>query len=166
MIESSVYNCPVPTEQQPCNEYEELKTSWLFRHSTLGLSSYLKRIFWIWAISLFVAVPVAAASFPLKKDSGHFILCAAAAACIGLVLALIRLYLGWIYISSRLNSPVVFYEESGWYDGQTWTKPEEILSRDRLIVNYEIRPILTRIKLTFVGLAGLLVVGSIVWQLL
>ncbi|MEM7552654.1 MAG: CGLD27 family protein [Cyanobacteria bacterium P01_A01_bin.84] len=166
MIESSVYNCPVPTEQQPCNEYEELKTSWLFRDSVLGLSSYFKTIFWIWGICLFVAVPVAAASFSPEKDRGHFILCSAAVACVGLVLALIRLYLGWTYVSSRLNNPVIFYEESGWYDGQTWTKPEDVLARDRLIVSYEITPIIRRIKLTFAGLAGLLVIGSIVWQFL
>ena len=32
------------------------------------------------------------------------------------------------------------YEESGWYDGQIWIKPPEILLQDRLIGTYEIYP--------------------------
>ncbi|MBW4685052.1 MAG: CGLD27 family protein [Komarekiella atlantica HA4396-MV6] len=166
MIKSSVSNCPVPTEQQPLNEYEELKTSWLFRDSTLNWRKYITKIVWIWSLSWLVAGPVAAASFPPHKYIAHFILCGAAGASVGVVLALIRLYLGWFYVRDRLYSPTVFYEESGWYDGQTWTKPLEILDRDRLIVTYGIKPILRRLQFTSAGLAGLFLIGTIVWHLL
>ncbi|MBE8989858.1 CGLD27 family protein [Nostoc sp. LEGE 12450] len=165
MIRSSVSNCPVPTDQQPLNEYEQLKTSWLFRDSTLDLRDYITKIAWIWGLSWLIAAPVAAASFPPHKYIAHFILCGAAAASVGVVLALVRLYLGWFYVCDRLGSPTVFYEESGWYDGQTWTKPQEILNRDRLIVAYEIKPILRRLQFTFAGLAGMYVTGTIVWHL-
>ncbi|NJR76087.1 MAG: CGLD27 family protein, partial [Scytonema sp. CRU_2_7] len=137
MIKSSVSNCPVPTEQQPLNEYEELKTSWLFRDCALNWREQITKMLWIWALSWVVAGPVAAASFAPHKHIAQFILCGAAGASIGVVLALVRLYLGWFYISDRLFSPTVFYEESGWYDGQTWTKPEDVLNRDRLIATYE-----------------------------
>ncbi|NDJ22657.1 CGLD27 family protein [Nostoc sp. B(2019)] len=166
MIKSSVSNCPVPTEQQPLNEYEELKTSWLFRDSTLNWRDYVTKIVWIWSLSWLVAGPVAAASFPPHKYISHFMLCGAAGASVGVVLALVRLYLGWFYVRDRLYSPTVFYEESGWYDGQTWTKPQEILDRDRLIVTYGIKPILQRLQFTSAGLAGLLLIGTIVWHLL
>jgi hypothetical protein len=166
VIKSSVSNCPVPTEQQPLNEYEELKTSWLFRDSTLNWRKYITKIVWIWSLSWLVAGPVAAASFPPHKYIAHFILCGAAGASVGVVLALIRLYLGWFYVRDRLYSPTVFYEESGWYDGQTWTKPLEILDRDRLIVTYGIKPILRRLQFTSAGLAGLFLIGTIVWHLL
>jgi hypothetical protein len=165
MIKSSVPNCPVPTEQQPLNEYEELKTSWLFRDSTLSWRKYITKIVWIWGLSWLLAGPVAAASFAPQKQIAHFILCGAAGASVGVVLALVRLYLGWFYVRDRLYSPTVFYEESGWYDGQTWTKPQEILTRDRLIVTYEIKPILQRLQFTFAGLAGMFLIGTIVWQL-
>lgn len=165
MIESSVSNCPVPTEQQPLNEYEELKSSWLFRDCTLNRREYITKIAWIWGLSWLVAGPVAAASFPPHKHLAQFILCGAAGASVGLILALARLYLGWSYVRDRLASPLIFYEESGWYDGQTWTKPSEVITRDRLIVNYSIQPIIQRLQNTFAGLALLFVAGTIVWHL-
>lgn len=165
MIKSSVPNCPVPIEQQPLNEYDELKSSWLFRDSTLNWRNYITKILWIWGLSWLLAGPVAAASFPPHKHIGHFILCAAAGASVGVLLALTRLYLGWFYVRDRLNSPTVFYEESGWYDGQTWTKPQSVLTRDRLIVTYEIKPIIQRLQITFAGLAGIFLIGTIVWHL-
>ncbi|MBD2625678.1 CGLD27 family protein [Trichormus variabilis] len=164
MMRSSVSNCPVPTEQQPLNEYEELKNSWLFRDSILSRRGYLTKIFWIWGWSWLVAGPVAAASFPPHKYIVHFLLCGAAAASLGVVLVLVRLYLGWYYVRDRLYSPTVFYEESGWYDGQTWTKPQEVISRDRLIVSYEIKPILQRLQITFAGLALMYLIGTMVWH--
>ncbi|MBD2388242.1 CGLD27 family protein [Cylindrospermum sp. FACHB-282] len=165
MIKSSVPNCPVPIEQQPLNEYEELKSSWLFRDSTLNLGKYITKILWIWGLSWLLAGPVAAASFPPHKHIAHFILCGAAGASVGVLLALARLYLGWFYVRDRLYSPTVFYEESGWYDGQTWTKPQSVLTRERLIVTYEIKPILQRLQITFAGLAGMFLIGTIVWHL-
>ncbi len=161
----SVSNCPVPIDQQPLNEYEELKTSWLFCDCILNWRDYIMKMLWIWGLSWLVAGPVAAASFPPHKQLVHFILSGAAGASLGVVLVLVRLFLGWNYVRDRLYSPTVFYEESGWYDGQTWTKPEEVIMRDRLIVTYEIKPILQRLQFTFAGLAGMFVIGTIVWQL-
>lgn len=165
MIKSSVSNCPVPAEQQPLNEYEELKSAWLFRDSTSSWREYITTMGWIWGWSWLVAGPVAAASFHPHKHVAQFILCGAAGASVGVVLALVRLYLGWSYVGSRLKSPIIFYEESGWYDGQTWMKPMEVLTRDRLVVSYEIKPIIGRLQITFGGLAALFVAGTIVWHL-
>lgn len=165
MIKSSVSNCPVPIEQQPLNEYEELKSAWLFRDCTLSWGQYITKIAWIWGLSALVAAPVVATSFPPHRHVAQFILCTAAGASIGVLLALLRLYLGWSYIRDRLASPLIFYEESGWYDGQTWTKPQEVLMRDRLIVSYQIQPIIQRLQMSFGGLAVLFLAGTIVWQL-
>lgn len=165
MTKSSV-SCPVPTEQQPVNEYEQLKSAWLFRDCTAELREYIIRIAWIYGLSWLIAGPLSAASFPPHKFIAQFALSAAAGASIGVVLVLVRLYLGWSYVRDRLYSPVIFYEESGWYDGQTWAKPTEILTRDRLIVTYQIQPILRRLQLTFAFMFVLYIAGTIVWQII
>lgn len=166
MMEPTLAVCPVPTEQQPLNEYEELKESVFFKTCTLNWQQYLIKLAWLWGISWLVAGPVAAASFTPHKYIAQFILCGSAGASVGVVLVLIRMYLGWSYVKSRLVNSTIFYEESGWYDGQTWTKPEEILTRDRLIVTYQVQPILHRLQKTFIGLAFMSIAGIFVWNFL
>ena len=78
----SVPVCPVPAEQQPLNEYQELKESWFFRWATLGLRSYLTPILILWLLSWLVAAPVAAVSFPVAKYPVQFLLSAAAGAMV------------------------------------------------------------------------------------
>jgi hypothetical protein len=78
----------------------------------------------------------------------------------------IRLSLGWYYIRSRLLSPRISYEESGWYDGQTWLKTPEFLVQDQLILTHQVQPILTRLRQTYYGIAGLLLGGGLIWILL
>ncbi|MBF2001006.1 MAG: CGLD27 family protein [Synechococcales cyanobacterium M58_A2018_015] len=162
-MNSSAPVCPVPAEQQPINEYQELKESWFFRWATLDLRHYLQPLLLLWGLSWLIAAPVAATSFPIAKYPAQFVLSAAAGAMVIPVLALLRLYLGWVYVSNRLSQATVFYEESGWYDGQVWVKPEEVLQRDRLIVTYQIGSVLRRLQRTFVGIALLLLLGGLVW---
>ncbi|MBF2049364.1 MAG: CGLD27 family protein [Leptolyngbya sp. IPPAS B-1204] len=162
-MNSSAPVCPVPAEQQPINEYQELKESWFFRWATLELGSYLKPIVILWVVGWLLAAPVAAVSFPPAKYPLQFFLSGAAGAMVLPLLALIRLYLGWIYVCNRLLQPTVFYEESGWYDGQVWQKPEEVLQRDRLIVTYQIRSLLRRLQLTFIVIASLLLADGMIW---
>lgn len=162
--DSSAY-CPVPKEQQPINEYQELQNSWFFSWGKIELPKYLAKLLWIWGFSCLLTAPVAASSFPFAKYPDRFTICTAGGGLIFVALVAIRLYLGWMYVKNRLNSEIISYEESGWYDGQTWTKTPEILTRDRLLVSYEIQPILKRIQLTFVAMMGALLVGFCWWIL-
>lgn len=166
MMESSVSVCPVPAEQQPINEYQELKESWFFSWGTLELRELTAKIAWVWGTSWLIAGPVAAASFAPLKTPSKFLLSGTAIASLFVTLVLLRLYLGWLYVRSRLEDPAVVYEESGWYDGQSWTKPAEVLTRDRLIVTYQIQPILRRLKRTFGLIALLFCLGCVLWNLL
>lgn len=166
MMESSVSVCPVPSEQLPINEFQELKTSWLFSWVTLDLGRYISKLAWVWGWSWLVSGPVAAASFPTQKALGQFLLCGAALSSLFVGFVLLRLYLGWSYVRDRLANPTVLYEESGWYDGQSWSKPPEVVTRDRLIVTYEIQPILQRIRRTFGMLVLVFCLGSVLWLVL
>lgn len=157
--------CPVPTEQQPLNEYQELSESWFFRWATLPFQAYLKPIVVLWLVGAVLAIPVAAVSFPFAKYPVKMLVSAAIGANLFPALALFRLWLGWNYVRDRLSKPQIFYEESGWYDGQTWDKPEEVLQRDRLIVTYQIQPLLKRLHQTVAVMALVLLVEVLVWNL-
>ena len=130
------------------------------------MRSYITRIAWIWGLSWLVAGPVAYSSFPPHKYMAQFILCGAAGASVGVVLVVLRLYLGWSYVRDRLASPIIFYEESGWYDGQNWMKPQQVIDRDRLVVSYEIKPIIQRLQITGLCLIMFFVAGMTIWRLL
>ena len=163
MRESSIQVCPVPLEQQPVNEYEELKSSWFFRWATLEKQLFWRKIAVIWSIGWLLTSPIAAASFPPGKSLLPFILFSNLGAGFILALILLQLFFGWHYVSDRLKKETIFYEESGWYDGQTWPKPPEMLTRDRLIVSYQINPTLKRLTRT-TGMLTLFMVGdSMVW---
>lgn len=165
MVKSSVI-CPVPTEQQPVNEYQELKDSWFFGWVTLDWRGYMMKLVWVWAWSWLIAGPIAAASFAPHKHTMQFLVCGAGGAGVFLALTLLRLYLGWFYVRDRLLKETIFYEESGWYDGQTWKKPPEVLMRDRLLVSYQIQPILQRLKQTFGILLLFVFSGGLIWNFL
>jgi len=163
---SSLPVCPVPSEQLPLNQYEELRESWYFRWATLDFNLYTKKMVWLWAWSLLIMAPVAAASFPIAKFPAKFLLTSTGGGILIVILALLRLYLGWAHVSSRLADTAVVYEESGWYDGQIWTKPVEVLTRDRLVVSYQIQPLLKRMQATLGVLTGTLMLGAIAWKFL
>ncbi|WP_302883614.1 CGLD27 family protein [Kovacikia minuta] len=161
---TAISSCPVPFEQQPLNEYRELKDSWFFSWATLEMPHYAKKLVWIWVWSWAIAGPVVAASFLPAKYPVQFFLMGTAGASIFLCLILLHLYLGWSYICSRLSNATVFYEESGWYDGQTWSKPLEVQAQDHLVVTYQVQPVLKRLKQTLGILALLLVTDGLMWQ--
>lgn len=158
--------CPVPFEQQPLNEYLELQESDFFQWAMLDWQPYLRKIIWTWVWGWAIAGPVAAASFAPAKFPLQFGLIGAAGATFLLALVLVRLYLGWRYVCDRLFSTDVFYEESGWYDGQVWSKPSQVLIQERLVVTYEIKPAMQRLERTFGVLAVGLLLGAVIWTVL
>ena len=140
--------CPVPDEQQPLNEYSQLKESWFFSWGNAEMLDYARKIAWIWFWATIIVTPIAWTSFPLDRYPAKLAISANLGGMFFLTLILVRMYLGWRYISERLQTENLVYEESGWYDGQIWQKPKAVLERDRLIVSYEISPILMRVQQT------------------
>lgn len=47
------------------------------------------------------------------------------------------------------------------YDGQTFVKPPEVLTRDRLLGTYEVKPTLARLKTTLLGTGSSLLVSAV-----
>lgn len=166
MNKSTVNFCPVPKEQQPICEYEQLKESWLFDWGILPIGQYIRKIAWVSFWSLVFAAPLSMSIYaPVKNPVAFTLSCIVGVALLsGLFLS--RIYLGWQYVKNRLKSDRIFYEESGWYDGQTWLKPEAMLNRDRLVVSYEIEPILDRLHKTYGSIAAIVVFSCLLWFLL
>ncbi|PSR19573.1 DUF1230 domain-containing protein [filamentous cyanobacterium CCP3] len=158
--------CPVPAEQQPINEYQDVRDSWFYGWGSRHLIGYLKPVVVLWIVGWAVAGPMAAASFVPTKHPVLFGVSAAMGALVLPMLALLQLYVGWAHVGGRLRQTTVPYEESGWYDGQLWVKPEEVSNRDRLIVDYQVQPVLQRIRRTLGVMALLLALGLIGWPLL
>lgn len=163
MKQSPVKVCPVPTEQQPLNEYEQLKDSWPYHWATLDTFSYGRKLFWVWVLGWILTGPIAADSFSLHKFPIHFAIFAGLLSVIPVALILIQLYLSWSYVGDRLRKTTVSYEESGWYDGKTWEKTPEVQSRDRLVVFYQIEPILKRLRQTSQILIILIASNCLIW---
>ncbi len=149
-------NCPVPDEQQPINEYLALKEAFVFRWGVLKNWPYLRTLLIIWAGWWLIFAPIAATSFAPSRNLPEFLCAGAIGATIGLFLPVVQMFFGWRYIKDRLQNPTVFYEETGWYDGQTWQKPESDLAKDRLLVSYEVQPIVNKITITILALLALL----------
>ena len=62
-----------------------------------------------------------------------------------LVLVL-RLYSGWGYIGSRLQSKVIEYEETGWYDGDFEEKSDAEKARDLFLYRSNVKPVEERLQ--------------------
>ncbi|MEM8807623.1 MAG: CGLD27 family protein [Cyanobacteria bacterium P01_G01_bin.38] len=165
-MKTTVSRCPVPADQVPIREYEEMRDSWFYSWGTQDLRTYLKPVVLIWLASWLVTAPVAAVSFVPAQHWSQFLISAALGGLVLPTLALLQLYIGWFHVGNRLHNQAVPYEESGWYDGQVWVKPEEISNRDRLIFDYQVKPILRRLQKTFAVMISLVLLVSGLWQVL
>ncbi|KAM7507533.1 hypothetical protein LguiA_017986 [Lonicera macranthoides] len=131
-------DCPVPLDQQPVNEYQSLSTSSPFSWASEEFSGYCYRLLVTGAsFALFVGLPVSwYGSVGVDLDPVQRVLGSVSSGVFVVILAVVRMYLGWAYVGNRLLSATVEYEETGWYDGQIWVKTPEVLARDRLLGSF------------------------------
>ncbi|NUN65913.1 CGLD27 family protein [Pseudanabaena biceps] len=151
--------CPVPKDQQPLNEYIELKEAFFYRWAKLSRSQYLLILGRMWLGFTVVFAPVAMSIQSPSRHLWEFICVASVGGSVGLLFPTLLMLSGWNHVRQRLDSAKIFYEESGWYDGQTWEKPEADLAKDRLLVAYEIKPVMNRLQKTLLGIATFLVIS-------
>ena len=156
---------PVPEEQQPIREYEALRDSGFFRWATLDANTYARRLGWVGVWASLFAAPVAASCFPPDRQLGHMLLSIVGFGMFFILLATIRQYLGWSYVKRRLSQASIVYEESGWYDGEVWDKSEDELAKDRLVVDYQVKPVMARLYRTFGAISAIVACGTLVWPL-
>lgn len=142
----------VPSEQRPVNELAALRQAALYSWATLSLPEYASRLAITWAVFFSViGGPIAYQTFDPFLQPAEFCLSAGVGSLMVVAVAVLRIYLGWAYVGDRLLSAAVEYEETGWYDGQVFVKPPEVLARDRLLGAYEVKPVMQRLKSTLTG---------------
>ena len=152
--------CPVPPEQRPLQEYEQLLTSWFFVWHSASLAGLGKALAASWLLLLPIAVLVASGSWVLRPDPVKVAAAGAVAAILMPLLLLVRQWLGWRYVHRRLVSERVEYEESGWYDGQVWEKPLAWRQQDLLVAQHQVQPVLLRLKQSAAIAVGLMLLGT------
>ena len=140
-------NCPVPFDQQPLNEYLSLKKTFLFSWSLSNMKSFLFGCIIMFTLTL-IFISCFLLSFLPSYSIWKVLFLDLTISSFCVLLVFVRLYLGWSYIVKRLLSATIFYEESGWYDGQIWVKTSDYLMQDRLVGFYQIMPHVLRIKYT------------------
>jgi len=135
------YNCPVPKDQQPTNEFIELSKSKIFiwPKSKKSFSFVLIKL---WIGTFFIFAVISSGSVYFETSTLRYLLLSLFSSLSLPFLFCIRLYLGWNHIFKRLTSEIVEYEESGWYDGKIWNKPLKLKEKESLIALLEVKPIL------------------------
>lgn len=152
----------IPRDQRPVNELKALRESTMYNWALLEPTQLALRVFGLWGFFFaFIGGPISNVTFDPSRQPLEFALAGSAGALVPVVVALVRVYLGWAYVGNRLLSAVVEYEETGWYDGQMWVKPPKVLARDRLLGSYEVKPTLNRLKGTLLASAGILAAASV-----
>ncbi|MEW5298128.1 MAG: hypothetical protein WDW36_001282 [Sanguina aurantia] len=153
----------VPREQRPSNELQQLKTDGLYSWGSLEIPEYVQRLAAVFT-GFFVVIsgPIAFQTFDPAEQPAEFALASTVGALFVVAILTLRLFLGWQYVGDRLMSATVPYEESGWYDGEIFVKPPEVLTRDRLLGIYECKPSLARLKNTMLGSGVALLLCSVV----
>ena len=155
--------CPVPKEQQPTNEFLELSNSKVFSLAKTSKKFSIILIF-IWLLTFLIFLVISSGSTYFYNYLLKYILLSLFGSLSLPLLITIRLLLGWNHIYKRLNSEIIEYEESGWYDGQIWIKPIELKEKESLIASIEVKPILKNLTQVTSVIISLILIGILISQ--
>ena len=149
--------CPVPLNQRPLNEFNSIRNAWIISWPFLERNTFYRKLTFSWLIISPVCLTISYGSDYLKNNLFELIFISLTASLAFPILLLIRQWLSWLYIYKRLNSENIEYEESGWYDGQTWEKPIDWRAKDLLIAQHQIKPILNHLEVLIIVLISVII---------
>ena len=138
--------CPVPQNQRPINEFNNIKNSWIISWPLLEKKIFYRKLAFSWCLIMPLGLIISYGSDYLRSNLFDFVFSSLTGSLILPILLLFRQWLSWRYIFKRLNSENIEYEESGWYDGQVWEKPIAWRAKDLLIAQHQVKPVLSHIE--------------------
>ena len=153
--------CPVPPNQRPLNEFNSIRNSWIISWPFLERRTFYMKLTYSWLLITPISLTISYGSDFLKNNIFELTFVSFTAALAFPVLLLSRQLLSWIYIYKRLISENIEYEESGWYDGQTWEKPISWRAKDLLIAQHQIKPILNHLEVIIILLISAIIFLSL-----
>nr|YP_009546202.1 hypothetical protein [Gloeochaete wittrockiana]ASQ40263.1 hypothetical protein [Gloeochaete wittrockiana] len=141
----NINGCPVSFEQRPINEYKKVKKEkFLFIKKIIKNKETFNLFFIIFFIMLLYIIYICDFEFIIKYNEYFETILLI---CFSITILLLgRLYFNSLYIAQRLLSASIKYEESGWYNGQIWTKFNVLTIRDRLIIKYCFEPLIINLS--------------------
>ena len=149
--------CPVPLNQRPLNEFNNIRNSWIISWPFLERNIFYRKLIYSWLFIIPVSLTISYGSDYLKNNISVLIFLSLTVSLAFPILLLTRQWLSWLYIYKRLNSEKIEYEESGWYDGQTWEKPIDWRAKDLLIAQHQIKPILNHLEVIIILLISVII---------
>ena len=149
--------CPVPLNQRPLNEFNGIRNSWIISWPFLERNIFYRNLIFSWLICTPLSLTISYGSDYLKNNIFELVFLSLTASLFFPILLLMRQWLSWLYIYKRLYSKNIEYEESGWYDGQTWEKPIDWRSKDLLIAQHQIKPVLNHLEVIIILLISVII---------
>jgi len=157
--------CPVPKEQRPKEEFEQLSNCWFFGWPINKSISFHSKLFQSWLYILPLIIIICSGSLYLRNDLVKYSVTTFTASLLLPFVILVRQQLGWGYVYKRLRSEAIEYEESGWYDGQIWEKPIEWRQRDLMIATQEVKPILNDLRKKTTYILSLILLFTLIYYI-
>lgn len=140
--------CPVPRDQRPFFEYLKIRKSSFIGWVGLNESGYTQKFFislFFNTISSFLLINyfISFLEYPIR-----FLITTSILSLSLQSLLYCYFFINWKYVGSRLVEQKVFYEESGWYSEKVWIKPRNVLKQELVLYNYQLIPLVNRVKKT------------------
>lgn len=147
----------VPEDQQPTRELMRLRRqSFMDWPADDGYSKRLVELYQ--GITLFLSLPIAYTTYyNLPQELPNLLVAANLGTVAAMVPFVLRLRVGWGFVSSRLLERTTYYEAN--QRALTKRKEKGDLLRDRLLEENEVRPVLKRIDSSLFALALALVLS-------
>jgi len=142
--EPQPFNQPkVPTDQQPVLELRELRAEPFFDWAELAWPMLRQRLLLLYAGAFAFSLPIALSTYGSLAELPLALLGSSVGAS-GVTFAFVlRLRIGWSYVSGRLRDSTVYYERN--QRGYEVKKDESVRARDKLIDEFEVQPMLRKV---------------------
>jgi len=144
------FSAKVPEDQQPVFELRDLKSKPFYDWA--ADDEYTSRLFGLWRlIMLLISLPVAYTTYDqLPFELPQLLLSANIGTVAVMIPFVLRLRVGWAFVSTRLKEKASYYEAQ--QRGLLARKDRETRLRDRLLEKQEVSPVLNRIDVSLAAL--------------